>query len=360
MLFLKSIAVTQFKNYTHQSLLFEKQIVAITGSNGIGKTNLLDAIHYLSFTKSYFTGIDNNNVQFNSLGFRIEGVFEKNNETSQTCIILRENGKKEVSCNNELYEKFSQHIGLFPCVLIAPDDVELIIGGSELRRKFLDTLLSQFNPTYLQQLIAYNKLLQQRNSYLKTCVQTQTRNNSLLDVLDEQLCTAGNFIFTVRKEFLPSFFQKVIDFYKTIAGEKETIELVYESQLEQQSFELLLQQSREKDYILQRSNTGIHKDDLTFALNGEVFKSTASQGQRKSLLFSLKLAEAETLKEQKGFPPLLLLDDVFEKLDAERMHNLLNYVCKQNGQVFITDTHPERITKAFEELKMEVQMIHLS
>lgn len=360
MLFLKSIAVTQFKNYSHQSLLFEKQIVAITGANGIGKTNLLDAIHYLSFTKSYFAGTDSNNVQFNSAGFRIEGTFEKNYETSQTCIILRENGKKEVSCNNELYEKFSQHIGLFPCVLIAPDDVELIIGGSELRRKFLDTLLSQFNPTYLQQLIAYNKILQQRNSYLKNCAQTQTRNNSLLDVLDDQLCTAGNFIYTVRKEFLPSFFQKVIEFYKTIAGEKERIELVYESQLEQQDFNLLLQQNRERDYVLQRTNTGTHKDDLAFTLNGQVFKTSASQGQRKSLLFSLKLAEAETLKEQKGFPPLLLLDDVFEKLDAERMHNLLDYVCKQNGQVFITDTHAERIIKAFEELKMDVQMIHLT
>ena len=359
MLVLKSITLTQFKNYGHQSFEFEKQIVAITGANGIGKTNLLDAIHYLSFTKSYFTGTDSNNVQYNSAGFRIEGLFEKNNETYQTCIILRENGKKEVSCNNELYEKFSQHIGLFPCVLIAPDDVELIIGGSELRRKFLDTLLSQINPAYLQHLIAYNKLLQQRNSYLKSCAQTQTKNNSLLDVLDEQLCSAGNFIYTTRKEFLPSFFQKVIDFYKTIAGEKETIEFVYESQLEHQNFELLLQQCREKDYLLQRSNTGIHKDDLGFTLNGQVFKTCASQGQRKSLLFSLKLAEAETLKEKKGFSPLLILDDVFEKLDAERMHNLLHYVCTQKGQVFITDTHTDRITKAFEELKMEVQVISL-
>ena len=359
MLFLKSITLTQFKNYSHQSLLFEKQIVAITGANGIGKTNLLDAIHYLSFTKSYFTGTDSNNVQYNAAGFRVEGIFEKGNENFETSIVLRENGKKEVSCNNELYEKFSQHIGLFPCVFIAPDDVELIIGGSELRRKFLDTLLSQFNPAYLQQLIAYNKLLQQRNSYLKSCAQTQTKNNSLLDVLDDQLCTAGNFIYAVRKEFLPSFFEKAIDFYKTISGNKEQIEFVYESQLLQQNFDVLLQQNREKDYSLQRSNTGIHKDDLAFTLNGQVFKTNASQGQRKSLLFSLKLAEAETLKEQKGFAPLLLLDDVFEKLDADRMHNLLAYVCKQGGQIFITDTHEERISKAFKELKMDIQMINL-
>jgi DNA replication and repair protein RecF len=313
----------------------------------------------LSFTKSYFTGTDANNVQYGSSGFRIEGNFEKGTETYQTCIILRENGKKEVSCNLEQYEKFSQHIGLFPSVMIAPDDVELIIGGSELRRKFLDTILSQINATYLQQLIIYNKILQQRNSYLKSSSQTQTRNESLLQVLDEQIVSAGNFIYDVRKQFLPPFFQKAIDFYKTIAGATEVIDLRYQSQLEETGFAELLIRNREKDYLLQRSNSGTHKDDLVFNLNKQVFKSAASQGQRKSLLFSLKLAEAETLKEQKGFAPILLLDDVFEKLDAERMHNLLDYVCYQNGQVFLTDTHEERIVSTFEALNKEVQVIRL-
>lgn len=360
MLSLKSISLTQFKNYTHQSFAFEQMVVAVTGANGIGKTNLLDAIHYLCFTRSYFSGADSNNVLHGSAGFRIEGVLNEAAKEITTTIILRENGKKEVSCNGAAYEKFSQHIGKYPCVVIAPDDVELIIGGSEERRKFLDTLLSQLDPVYLQQLINYSKVLQQRNSYLKASAQTQTKNNALLDVLDEQLIAAGNFIHEKRSAFLPTFNDAVVAFYRVIAGKTEAIRVQYESQLLQQPFEQLLKQTREKDYLLQRTSTGIHKDDLLFQLNNEAFKLTASQGQRKSMLFSLKLAEAETLKQYKGFAPLLLLDDVFEKLDQQRMQNLLQYVCTHHGgQVFLTDTHLQRMTKAFEELGVTVQVISL-
>ncbi len=360
MLFLKSIALTQFKNYSHQRFSFDAPIVAITGANGIGKTNLLDAIHYLCFTKSYFNSVDANNVQHGVAGFRVEGLLNDGGQDVPVNIVLRETGKKEISCNGAAYEKFSQHIGKYPCVVIAPDDVELIIGGSEERRKFLDTLLSQMDAAYLQQLISYTKVMQQRNSFLKSCAQTQTRNNALLDVLDEQLLTAGNAIHTQRKNFLPEFNEQVIRFYQTIAGKAEPVSVTYESQLLQQSFDQLLSQNREKDYMLQRTSTGIHKDDLLFELNGEPFKQTASQGQRKSLLFSLKLAEAEELKQHKGFAPLLLLDDVFDKLDDSRMHNLLDYVCTQfGGQVFLTDPHPNRITTAFEALGKKVQLIEL-
>jgi DNA replication and repair protein RecF len=359
MLLLKSITLTQFKNYSHQHLELRHPIIAFTGANGVGKTNLLDAIHYLCFTKSYFTGIDSNHVQHGNAGFRIEGVFDKNGESFKTCIILRENGKKEITCNEVPYEKFSRHIGLFPCVMIAPDDAELIIGGSELRRKFLDTLLSQINADYLQLLIVYTKLLQQRNSYLKQSAQTQTRNNSLLEVLDEQLMKAGNFIYETRRSFLPRFQQQVLQFYQQIAGKEEAVTLSYESQLNHSSFAELLHQSRDRDFLLQRTNYGIHKDDLVLKLNEEPFKSTASQGQRKSLLFGLKLAEAETIKEHKGFYPLLLLDDVFEKLDTQRMHNLLDYVCSQKAQVFITDPNKERVKKVFEELGREIQVYSL-
>ncbi|MBP6687851.1 MAG: DNA replication and repair protein RecF [Lacibacter sp.] len=359
-MFLKSISATQFKNYTHQRFTFDEMIVAITGANGIGKTNLLDAIHYLCFTKSYFSGNDGANVQHGLQGFRIEGQMKEGEDETVINIVLRETGKKEITCNAVPYEKFSQHIGKYPCVVIAPDDVELIIGGSEERRLFLDSMLSQLDATYLQQLIIYNKVIQQRNSFLKSCAQTQTRNDALLDVLDDQLLNAGNYIYTKRKDFLPAFNEQVLQFYQTIAGKAEPVKVSYESKLLEQSFESLLQQSREKDHLLQRSTTGIHKDDLLFSLNDEGFKQTASQGQRKSLLFSLKLAEAEVLKQQKGFAPLLLLDDVFEKLDATRMHNLLDYVCTQfGGQVFLTDPHPERITDAFKALGKKVQLIEL-
>ncbi|MBY0479372.1 MAG: DNA replication and repair protein RecF [Chitinophagaceae bacterium] len=361
MLLLKSVAVTQFKNYAHQRFVFDENIVAITGPNGIGKTNLLDAIHYLCFTKSYFSGTDSNNVLHGANGFRIEGIYSEASTEINTTVILRENGKKEVICNRAPYEKFSQHIGKYPCVVIAPDDVELIIGGSEERRKFLDTLLSQLDADYLQQLIVYNKVLQQRNSYLKSAAQTQTRNASLLEVLDEQLLTAGNFIHQKRSNFLPAFNQAVVAFYKIIAGKHEPVQVQYQSQLLLEPFEQLLQHTRERDYLLQRTSTGVHKDDLHFLLSDEAFKQTASQGQRKSLLFSLKLAEAETLKQYKGYAPLLLLDDVFEKLDEQRMHNLLSYVCTQHGgQVFLTDTHQQRMINAFQELGMKVQVVELN
>ena len=360
-MFLRSVTITQFKNYTHQRFGFDEMIVAITGANGIGKTNLLDAIHYLCFTKSYFSGSDSNNVQHGMQGFRIEGHLQEAVEETVVSIVLRETGKKEISCNGVPYEKFSQHIGKYPCVVIAPDDVELIIGGSEERRLFLDTLLSQLDAMYLQQLISYNKILQQRNSFLKSCAQTQTRNDALLDVLDEQLLVAGNYIHQKRKDFLPAFNDQVLAFYQSIAGKMEPVNVSYESKLLEQPFENWLQQSREKDHLLQRSTTGVHKDDLLFLLNHEGFKQTASQGQRKSLLFSLKLAEAEVLKQQKGFAPILLLDDVFEKLDAVRMHNLLDYVCtKFGGQVFLTDPYPERIITSFEALGKKVQLIELS
>jgi DNA replication and repair protein RecF len=244
--------------------------------------------------------------------------------------------------------------------MVAPDDVELITGGSEIRRKFLDTLLCQLDGDYLQQLIVHNKVLQQRNSYLKKCAQKQTRNNALLDVYDQQLTEAGRYIFSKREAFLPSFQELVVKLYTLIAGKSEPVSLHYESQLSNHSFIDLLMQAREKDYMLQRSTVGIHKDNLDIQLNGESFKSVASQGQRKSLLFSLKLAEAESLKTHTGFAPLLLLDDVFEKLDAERMHNLLRYVCIEHQcQVFLSDTHPERIQEIFGQLKLEVQVIKL-
>ncbi len=275
-------------------------------------------------------------------------------------IVLRENTRKEVSCNGVLYDKFSAHIGHYPCVMIAPDDTELITGTSDLRRKFIDVLLSQLDAEYLQQLISYNKVLQQRNSYLKQCAQTQIRNNELLDVLDKQLTDTGNYIFERRKNFLPGFNETVTVFYKTISGNTENIQLQYESQLLYQNFDELLQQTHEKDYMLQRTGAGVHKDDLLLKLNNHAFRTCASQGQRKSLLFSLKLAEAETLKQHKNFAPFLLLDDVFEKLDAQRMQNLLNYMCTKLGsQVFLTDTHTERVKEIFGKLGMNVQVLEL-
>ena len=360
MLQLKSISLTQFKNYSNRSFQFNERIVGIYGNNGVGKTNLLDAFHYLCFTKSYFTR-DTLNIQNGQQGFRVDGGMELRDKKEKAVCILRETGKKEFLVNDAGYEKFSEHIGRYPCVIIAPDDIQIITDGSEERRRFLDALLSQIDKDYLQHLINYNKILLQRNSLLKSFYETGNKNLSLLDVLDEQLLKPGNYIFEKRKQFLISFLPTVKKLYSEIAKLEEETELHYQSELNQCSFTELLHLNRQRDTVAQRTTGGIHRDDLVFNLTGQLFKNIASQGQRKSLLFALKLAEMDVLKENKGFAPLLLLDDVFEKLDEYRIANLLYRVCVENkGQVFITDTNKERLSQHLDILSITYQLIQLS
>jgi DNA replication and repair protein RecF len=361
MLQLNRISLIQFKNYGKANFEFEQPVIAVTGKNGVGKTNLLDAIHYLSFTRSYFGASDQSNMQTGMQGFRVEGKFNLENTTHDIQVILRENGKKEVSCSGALYDKFSEHIGKFPVVMIAPDDIELINGSAEIRRRFIDTILCQTDHEYLHGLIRYNKILQQRNSYLKQAAVLKRRDDALLDTIDTQLTESGNIIFDKRKAFAPSFKECILQYYKEVAGISEAADFFYESQLASQAFEQLLSQSREKDYLLQRTQFGIHKDNLELLLDNQPFKNRGSQGQKKSLLFALKLAEASTLAQNKGFSPILLLDDVFEKLDAVRMENLLHCICNDiKSQIFLTDTHPERMQAIFSNLGKDIQNIHIT
>jgi DNA replication and repair protein RecF len=326
----------------------------------VGKTNLLDAIHYLCFTRSYFTRLDGNNILQGHDGFRLEGDFELWDRKEKALCILRETGKKEFSINEQLYERFSQHIGHYPCVIIAPDDIQIITNGSEERRKFIDTLISQLDGAYLQHLIIYNKVLQQRNSLLRSFSETGNKDISLLGVLDEQLLKPGEKIFEKRKEFLVSFLPLAKQLYNSIANQFENINLYYDSELLQATFNELLKANQTKDMLAMRTTSGVHRDDLEFSFNEQAFKNIASQGQRKSLLFALKLAEMEVLKKEKGFSPLLLLDDVFEKLDEERISNLLQRVCVENdGQVFITDTNAERLKQHLQVLNVPYQLIEL-
>lgn len=360
MLFLDSISLLQFKNYSDRSFSFSQRIQGICGNNGLGKTNLLDAIHYLCFTKSYFTRIDTNCVQQGRSGFRLEGNFRLRDMSEHAVCILRETGKKEFSINDQPYEKFSQHIGRYPCVVIAPDDAILITGVNDERRKFLDAMISQVDATYLQHLIVYTKVLQQRNSLLKTFVETGAQNFALLDVLDEQLSKPGEYIFNKRKEFLITFLPLVRHMYLDIAQQQEPITLLYESELLQADFDELLKATRQKDCYAQRTTSGTHRDNIEVTLGSQPFKSIASQGQRKSLLFAFKLAEMEILKREKGYSPLLLLDDVFEKLDEGRIANLLRKVCVENdGQVFITDTNEQRLKQHLSEIAEDFEMIVL-
>jgi len=379
MFFLHKISLTRFKNYHFTAFDFTQRVIGICGLNGKGKTNLLDAAYYCCFTKSYFTKVDGLNMQFGSDGFRIEAKVkhvpsptpegetyrsedqrEEPERFDEIVCIFRGAGKKEFSLNGVQYTKLSEHIGKYPAVMIAPDDISLITDGSEERRRFMDTVISQMDAAYLQQLLIYNKVLLQRNSLIKSFAEQGKTDWQLLEVLDEQLIAPGEFIFAKRKAFTEALIPLVQQFYHRLADNDELITLQYESRLHDSSFYSLLNNYRQKDFLSQRSNAGIHKDDLLFQLNGQVFKTTASQGQRKSLLFALKLAEFEILKQDKGFAPLLLLDDVFEKLDDSRMNQLLHWVCNENeGQVFITDTHKERLQEAFEKLNTDYQIIEL-
>lgn len=319
---------------------------------------MLDAIYYSCFTRSYFTKSDAANVLHEALGFRIEAHFQRNELEEKVVCILRETGKKEFLVNEEAYAKMSQHIGKYPAVMICPDDVEIITGSGEIRRRFLDTLLSQADPIYLQHLISYTRILQQRNSLLKLHGENRSTDLSLLDIYDEQLSRHGQYIFTQRSRHLEKLCPLIQSIYTRIAGKEEPLQVKYESGLQEFPMQDLLKRSREKDIYSQRTNQGIHKDDLNVLYRDQPFKSLASQGQRKSLLFALKMAEYELLKELKGAPPLLLLDDVFEKLDADRMHNFLEKVCSDpQAQVFLTDTHEERIREQFQRLDRPIQII---
>lgn len=335
-------------------------MVGICGNNGVGKTNLLDAVYYTCFTRSYFTKSDALIPRSGSTGFRLEAHMLCEGKAHQVTAVLRETGRKEIRVDDELITRLSQYIGRFPAVMVCPDDTLLITGASDERRHYLDLLFSQLDPEYLQWLQQYHKLLQFRNSYLKQTAPPLPFDPAMLDSYDYQLAENGSRLFEKRKQYLDILIPLIHKNYIQISGKPEELGMVYQSQLFAAPYRDLLQAGREKDRFAQRTQTGIHKDDLEFSFQGHPFKNVASQGQRKSLLFACKMAEFELLKSEKGFAPLLLLDDVFEKLDDQRMQNLLQRVCVENeGQVFLTDTHPERMDQYFKKLKMTLDIITL-
>lgn len=359
MILLNELGVYNFKNHESRSWVFSKPIIGITGKNGCGKTNILDAIHFLCFTKSYFVHQDALTVTHGKSGMRIDGTFKGDDEILQVVYILRENGRKEFSINNEVYSQLSRHIGRLPCVFISPDDTELISEGSEMRRRYLDMNISQTDQNYMQYLIKYNRVLQQRNSLLKRWNEIGIHEQSILDIYDTQLSELANAIYTKRAEAVKVLFNEVQRIYNLLSGGNEMIELTYRSSLHNESLKDSLQQGLQRDIITQRTNYGIHKDDLLFHLNGMPLKQAASQGQRKSFLFGLKLAAFEWIVSQNRQRPILLLDDIFEKLDEERGRNLIEYINTLDTQIFITDTHFERLEMAFSDLAGKFELISL-
>lgn len=357
---INDIKLLQFRNYPAADFNFSDRIISICGLNGKGKTNLLDAVYSLCFTKSYFSKVDIFSVSHGYVGFNLTGNFNIHDKIIPVSLTLRETGKKELWVDKEPINPFSMHIGKFPIVFIAPDDIELIAGASEQRRKLIDTILSQMDAEYLKILIRYTKTLQERNRYLKQASSVGRIDEMLLDTFDEQLIQTGSIIIEKRIEFLNEFIPLVLSLYAFISEEKENPNIRFIPSAEIETYKEKMQRARQKDIILQRTSVGIHKDELEFSLHDSALKQIASQGQKKSLLFALKLAEFMTLKTHFGYEPILLLDDIFEKLDQNRINKLLEWVCiKNQGQVILSDTHQDRVFKSFQDISVTFQLIML-
>ena len=353
-MYLEKLQLLNFKNYEEAELELSSEINCFLGNNGQGKTNLLDAIYYLAFSKSFFNPIDSQLIRDDEAFMTLTGNFVREKELEKIYVGLKKGQKKQVKRNKKLYERIADHIGLIPLVMISPSDSLLIIEGSEIRRKFLDLIISQFDRRYLDDLIQYNKALSQRNRLLKKFMEIRRFDEESLVIWDEQLIKYGEPIFEARKKFIEDFVPLFQKHYEFISGNKEVVELDYSSHLNEKTFQENLQETRDKDRRLTYTSSGIHKDDLGFNLGDKPLKKFGSQGQQKTYLLSLKLAQAEFLKSHKKITPILLLDDIYDKLDEERVAKLMEVVQKNwFGQVFITDTHLDRLPELFTSLKVD-------
>ncbi|MFD2553321.1 DNA replication/repair protein RecF [Sphingobacterium tabacisoli] len=360
-MWLKQLSLLNFKNYAESTLTFLPEVNAFTGDNGAGKTNLLDAIHYLSLCKSYFNPIDSQHIKKGEEWFMVQGEFERDERTEAISCSLKRNQKKQFKRNKKDYPRLADHIGQFPLVMISPNDSEIITEGSEERRRFVDNVISQTDNRYLDTLIAYNKILLQRNMLLKSIKERGVFDVGLLEVLNMQLVEVGERIYMRRKQFMTDFTLAFQRHYTYLTDQAEEVSLVYESPLHQNDFLTLLNTCLDKDRVLERTTQGIHKDDLLFTIHGEMpLKKFGSQGQQKSFLIALKLAQYTFLQEQKQFRPLLLLDDIFDKLDDRRTKKLMKMVSDDEfGQIFITDTDAERIREIFDEIAQPIRIFDI-
>lgn len=354
------LSLLGFKNYAHGEVAFSTGFNCITGTNGEGKTNLLDAIHYLSFTKSYFNPIDSQNVLHDAPLFVIQGEFKTGDKTDEVFCAQKRGEPKRFKLNKKEYTRFAEHIGLFPVVMASPSDIELILEGSEIRRKFADSIISQYDRQYLEDLIVYTKILLQRNAQLKQFAKKVYFDAASLKVWDEQLIEYGKKVFEKRKEFALEFQPVFQKYYEMISGGKEKVEISYQSQLSKGDFEALLNEAHERDRAMEYSTVGVHKDDLEFRMDGYPVKKFASQGQQKSYLLAVKLAQFEFVKRHREIIPILMLDDIHDKLDEQRVKRLIELVSTDDfGQVFITDTSKEQVVKLFKGMDAEVKVFEV-
>ena len=350
-MYLHELKLANFKNCESADMVLSEKVNCFVGLNGAGKTNILDSIYYLSFCKSFFGATDKMNIRHNQDFFSIHGLYSHDEKEDElvSCIQKRD-AQKSFRFNKKEYSRLSDHIGKFPLVMISPYDRDLINEGSDLRRKFIDGVISQFDPLYLNALLKYNRALQQRNTQLKQFAETRTFDRDLLRLWDDQLIMNAGDIHTKRQQFLKEFLPIFQHYYEIVSGGNEQVGIVYQSRLSEKPLRELLDESLNADCHSGYTNVGIHKDDLEFELDGHQLKKFGSQGQQKSFVVSIRLAQFEFNYQKIGYKPILLLDDIFDKLDDQRVMKLVRLVGDNHfGQVFITDTQRKRVECLFDD-----------
>jgi DNA replication and repair protein RecF len=359
--YLRNITLLNFKNYEEASLEFCSKINCLVGVNGIGKTNILDAIYYLSLCKSSFNAIDTQNIRYGQEFFVIQGDYLRAEMSEKIYCGVKMGHKKVYRRNGKEYERLSDHIGLLPLVIISPADTNLIVEGSDERRKFMDSVLSQFDHQYLDDVMRYNRSLAQRNMLLKDFAQKNWFDPEMLHLWNEQMVDTGNRIFEKRNLFIRNLVPVFQYYYDFVSDGKEKVQLAYVSQLLQDDFAALLENSVEKDRKLQFTTTGLHKDDLVLKLSDYPLKRVGSQGQQKTYLVALKLSQFDYIKQHTGEHPILLLDDIFDKFDTNRVNRIIKLVASPNfGQIFVTDTNTDRMDSILKQIDGEYNLFQIT
>jgi len=357
---LENLRLINFKNYQDETFTFTAEINCFVGDNGVGKTNLLDAIHYLSLTKSFLNPTDLQTISHQQDFFSLIGTIQKDQHEFSVKCQLRKGEKKVFFLNGNPYEKISDHIGQFPLVLIAPNDTDIIQGGNEIRRKYFDGVLAQMDRQYLEYLIKYYHALRQRNYLLKYAESKHRIDPDLIEPYDRIILSIGREIYTRRRKFLAKIIQPLQDHYDNISDSKEHINILYQSDLETNDFNIDFQRALLNDLVVGRTNLGIHKDEYKMEMDGYPVKKFGSQGQQKSLVVALKLTQFDILKSNNDFKPILLMDDIFDKLDEHRINKIMSLVAGHAfGQIFITDARPERTFAIMDDIRAEKKIYQI-
>lgn len=359
-MYLKNLSLINFKNYAQAELQFTPKINCFTGDNGSGKTNLLDALYYMAFTKSYFNPVDSQNIKTGEQFFVIEAVFVRKEQEEHIYCGVKKGHKKTFKRNKKEYQKLAEHIGLFPMVIISPYDIKLILEGSEERRRFMDSVISQYDKTYLDNLLKYNRALQHRNKLLKQFASRNEFSPQLLEALDDQMAGWADYIHEKRREFVDPLIPIFQEYYNFIAEAQETVYLDYQSALHEKDLKTLFTENQQKDLQLQYTSRGIHRDDLVFKIMDLPLKKAGSQGQQKTFLIALKLAQLDFMKQAHNMHTILLLDDIFDKLDARRTAKIISLVADTRfGQIFITDTNKERVEANLQSVQADYRLFEI-